>query len=341
MSGQEIYNNNFPVDQGNNSWNDPDDILSTKEDAALFKTISTYFMGQLDIEDVKRDPAYAKTDEMAKMMISGYKNSNEHSRDSEKFIRSSFAADINEEKIKDEINEIKQEISNSDLDKISDGWIKEWQEKKRITRGRDPKTEEIRKYITDSLESPECKAGINTSPQKRKSAVRRIIASYVLPAAAAITGAVFLIRSILPSYNPDKIFNRYYEPLYTVSTVTRGLNNNGSDNFTSALESYRDGNYEAAASGFSKSLQEETASLTPGFFLGITQIALENYDQAVRLLEGVTDQKSELTKDARWYLGLAYIKTGNKMKASECFELLAQSPGFYSERSEKILRRLK
>ena len=77
------------------------------------------------------------------------------------------------------------------------------------------------------------------------------------------------------------------------------------------------------------------------FYLGITQIALGDYNQAITVLAGVANQAGELTKEARWYLGLAYIKAGNRAKASECFELLAQSSGFYRERSEKILRRLK
>jgi lipopolysaccharide biosynthesis regulator YciM len=85
----------------------------------------------------------------------------------------------------------------------------------------------------------------------------------------------------------------------------------------------------------------ETTSVSAGFFLGITELEIGNYSRAVELLEGVTDRQGEFYKEATWYLGLAYIKSGNKIKASECFKVLSRSPGFYSDRSEKILRRLK
>ena len=75
--------------------------------------------------------------------------------------------------------------------------------------------------------------------------------------------------------------------------------------------------------------------------MGLSELALENYPQAVNLLSGVANNTGEYAKEAKWYLGLAWLKTGNKEKAVECFEFLAGSDGFYRDRSEKILRRLK
>jgi TolA-binding protein len=160
-------------------------------------------------------------------------------------------------------------------------------------------------------------------------------------AAAAIIGAVFLIRSLLPSDDPQKIFNKYYEPFRAVSSVTRSTGSGERESFTKAIGSYKAGDYKTAATGFSEAMLNGTESFSAGFFLGITEIELGNYDKAIDLLGGVVNRKSEFTKEATWYLGLAYIKSGNKIKASECFESLARSPGFYSSRSEKILRLLR
>ena len=84
-----------------------------------------------------------------------------------------------------------------------------------------------------------------------------------------------------------------------------------------------------------------TESYFSRFFPGVTELELGNYGRAIDLLGGVVNQKSTYAKEATWYLGLAYIKSGNKVKASECFELLTRSHGFYSNRSEKILRLLR
>jgi TolA-binding protein len=324
------------------SWDDADHkVLPSEEDAALFEMISASFTGLLDIQEVKNDPAYGETDDMVKLVITDYQKNATHNKDNEKFIRDSFDGKSREIIIKKEIGRIKQEINHGNLEKISADWVKEWHEKRQRNGGKDAKTEEIREFITNSLKPQENITEINKSAGKKKRLIRRLVISYSMLAAAAILGAVFLIRPLLPSYNPDKIFSKFYEPLPVPSSVTRSIDAGENEAFASALESYKGGNYPDAATGFSQAMVKETASLSPRFYLGITQIALQDYNKAIDLLDDVASQQSELSKDARWYLGLSYMKAGNKAKASECFELLAKSSGFYSKRSEKILRRLK
>ena len=343
MKGQDKHNNdNSRGVTGRNSWDDPDyDLLLSGEDSVLFGKMSEYMKGFLDIEDVKNDPAYSDTNDIVKEMISDYQKNIIRNKDNEKFIRESFAEETSEEKLKNEINKIKYEISHNNLNYISSEWIKEWNEKKQKNGGRDSKTEEIREFITSSLEQEENKSEMRSDDRKNRVLSKSLITGYISLAAAAIIGAVFLIRSLLPSYNPQKIFSKYYEPLYAVSAVTRSLSTGENESFTKAIESYKSGDYQTAATGFSEAMLNETTSLSALFFLGITQVALENYDKAIDQLDRVANQQGEYAKEARWYLGLACIKAGNKVKASECFELLVRSPGFYRERSEKILRRLK
>jgi tetratricopeptide (TPR) repeat protein len=73
----------------------------------------------------------------------------------------------------------------------------------------------------------------------------------------------------------------------------------------------------------------------------MSQLALQNYSQTIDLLTGVANGHGEYGKEAEWYLGLSYLKTGNKAKAIDCFEYLVKSNGFYRERAENILYRLK
>ena len=87
-------------------------------------------------------------------------------------------------------------------------------------------------------------------------------------------------------------------------------------------------------------LNSTTASAAK-FFKGIIGIETGNYDRAAELLDEVVNGQGEYAKEAAWYLGLTYLKSGDKVKASGYFEFLARSPGFYMERAEKILRRLK
>ena len=343
MKGQDKYSNdNSREVTGRNSWDDPDyDMLLSAEDSSLFGKISEYMKGLIDIEDVKSDPAYSVTNDTVKVMISDYQKNIARNEDNEKFIRDGFAEEASEEKLRDEISQIKHEISHSNLDDISSEWIKEWHEKRNGNSGRDAKTKEIRNFITSSLDLEESRSGIRPDDIKKRGLSKSLITSFIPLAAALIIGAVFLIRSLLPSHDPQEIFSKYYEPFYAVSSVTRSTGTGESESFAKAIEAYKSGDYYAAATGFSEAMFHETTSFSAGFFLGITEIELENPGKAIDLLGVVANRQGEYAKEATWYLGLAYIKAGNKVKASECFELLTESPGFYSDRSEKILRLLR
>jgi len=325
-----------------NSWDDAGfEMLLSPGDSALFGKISDFMKGSSDIEDVKRDPAYSVTNDEINMMISDYQKNTVRNKDNEKFIRDSFAEEAPEEKLRNEVSQIKDEISRSNLNDISSEWVKEWHGKRQRNNNKDAKTEEIRNFITGSLEQEEISAELRSDDSKKSGLSKSLITRYTSLAAAAIIGAVLLIRSLLPSDDPQKIFSKYYEPFYAVSSITRSTGARESESFTKAIGRYKAGDYKTAAAGFSEAMLNETESFTAGFFLGITEIELGNYNKAIDLLGGVVNLKGEYTKEAIWYLGLAYIKSGNKIKASECFELLARSSGFYSDRSEKILRRLK
>jgi TolA-binding protein len=343
MKGQDKYNNhNSSEVKGRNSWDDPGfEMLLSPGDSALFGKISDYMKGLSDIEDVKSDPAYSITNEEVKVMISDYRKNTIPNKDNEKFIRDSLEEETPEEKLKSEIGQIKYEISHSNLNDISSEWIKEWHEKRQRNINQDSKSEEIRNFVTGSLKQEEIGAEIRSDERKKTGLSKSLITRYTSLAAAAIIGAVFLIRSLLPSNDPQKMFSKYYEPFKAVYTITRSTGASESESFNKAIGSYKAGDYKAAAAGFSEAMLNGPESYSAGFYLGITELELGNYNKAIDLLGGVVNLKGEYTKEATWYLGLVYTKSGNKIKASECFELLARSPGFYSDRSEKILRLLR
>ncbi len=262
--------------------------------------------------------------------------------DDEQLIREVFAESEQDEMISQEINEIKREIRKNNLNGIVSEWVTEWNERKIRNAGRDKKTEEIRDFVTGSLNNDINEPEISFAGKSNKSPGRSVIL-YISLAAAAIVGAFIIVRTLLPSYNPDKLFDKYYEPLSVVLPATRGVNTSESYSYTTAIELYRLGDYQGAATGFSDAMQGDNSAVAHRFrfFMGITQLALGNYDQTVSLLSDVTGSPGEFGKEAEWYLGLAYLKSREKEKALSCFRHLAQTPGFYQERAEKIIRRLK
>ncbi len=116
-----------------------------------------------------------------------------------------------------------------------------------------------------------------------------------------MSGALILIKTLLPPYDQDKLYAKYYEPLNAVSPVTRDscLHIPG---YSSAVENYINHNYQAAALGFSDVIQQDVQNVPSRFFMGISQLELGNYDQAVNMLEDVVSRQGEYLKEAGWYL---------------------------------------
>jgi hypothetical protein len=317
------------------------DYVSDNYDSALFETIGQYMKGRFDLEEVKNDPAFSDTQEAVREMVREYNENIPGNNENERFIKEIFSGEGSEEGLEDEIKFIRQEINDNKLNDITAEWVKEWHEKKQKMGGRDPKTEEIRNFVTDAINSLEKEHLKSLIDGRKQISQRGLFVRYASLSAAAMLGVFLLIRTLLPSSNPEKLFSSFYKPFDAISPVTRTINNNPADSYSSAIASYKNGDYEKASAGFASVLEKDPSAISAKFLLGLSQIASKNYNKAINLLESVANDGGEYGKEARWYLGLTYVKTGNKQKAAECFKYLARSEGFYRERSEMILRRLK
>lgn len=318
-------------------WTDRDNnLLLTYEDNVLCREIEDFIKGKLDIEDAMNDPRYNEIENITAAIISGYAGNNR--KEDENFIKESLSPEASTAMNPEDLSDINREILENDLDKVTEGWIKDWDDRnKKCVKSRG--SEEISDYILDSLKETAGSESV-ISKSGRKSPGRKLYLRYLASAAAVITGLIFLARSIMPSDDTGKLFMKYYQPLSAMQSVTRGANDAG-DAMNKAIEFYRLGRYEEASLAFSDILSEDASAGEAAFFLGITDMALGKYTSASELLEKTATNKGEFESEAVWYLGLTYLKTGNREGASGCFSRLSQSPGFYSRSAGKILRRLK
>ncbi|HUX57662.1 MAG TPA: hypothetical protein VMV77_11865 [Bacteroidales bacterium] len=327
---------------GNDSLEDSyyDHNLSA-EDSALFDTFGQYMKGRFDLDEVRNDPFLPEIEKDVKAMISDYHDNRTRSTVDEKFIKEICEGLVHDEKIVEEIKKIKLEINEKSINELTAEWVKDWHEKRQKNSVTDSNATKIKDYITSSLDSEVSEPEVSLIRIEPESTSRSLIIRYISFSAAAVIGAFILIKTLLPSSDPGKLYNSYYEPFNVISAVTRDAGSTMPDSYSSALENYKEGAYQAAATGFSNVVLSDAEVIPSRFFMGITEMALENYDEAINLLGSVANGSGEYRKEAVWYLGLSYIIAGEKAKAAGCFDQLAQSPGFYNERAEKILRRLK
>ena len=126
-----------------------EDIISDNGDSTLFKNISEFMKGHLDIEDVKSDPSFSGIKEDVKKMILDYNQNISRNKDNEKFIRETLSGEVTDKNLDDEISNIKKEIGDNNLNKITSEWVNEWHKKKQSIGTPDPNTEERKNFIAE------------------------------------------------------------------------------------------------------------------------------------------------------------------------------------------------
>jgi hypothetical protein len=253
------------------------------------------------------------------------------------YIKEALSESINKSGLKEDFTDFKD--SKADISMLTADWVNEWHKKQQMKGAPDPKTVERKEFIAAVLKTEVIEPKEIIKAEK-KGINRKLFIRYISLSAAAVIAALILISTLLPS-SSDKLFNSNYIPFDAISPVTRNASNSIEETYTSAINSYKSGDYKSAFAGFSEANLKNPTSGSPLFYMGLSNLELGNLSQAISELSTTAAGSGEYVKEAQWYLGLAYLKSGEKLKASECFEILAQSPGFYRERSEKILRRLK
>jgi tetratricopeptide (TPR) repeat protein len=125
----------------------------------------------------------------------------------------------------------------------------------------------------------------------------------------------------------------------TVNTATRSESNYVMKSFTEAAYLYSEGDYSRAAERF-HTLWFTNGIMSARFFEALSLIELGQYAEAAYILKEVISVPNEFIIDARWYLALTSLKTGDSEHAVLQLQLLAQKDGYYQERAKKLLQRL-
>lgn len=307
-----------------------------------FNQFNKYMRAKFDLEDVRNDTVLYEIEPHIKETVLDYNTKTEKSRKNRNFIKNSLDESSGlDRSLTEEIEQIKDEINEHEIDQISEKWVTEWNDRNHSDEILNEDMRGIKDYIKESLEDKFKNSGKATEIKRLSNRKGVHIIRISLLASAAVIASLFVLKVLIPSNNTEKLYNSFYEPMNAFSPVTRNISADLMPRFTEAVAMYKYGEYQAAASGFSDLIQQDSSSTVIQFYAGLTQMEVGNYSRASVLLSSVADLSSDYQKDARWYLGLSLLKTGEKEKAISCFEVLAESEGFYQKKARNLLRRLK
>lgn len=317
-----------------------DGLLLSHSDRALLDQAASFIMAACDIEEVKNDPGYDTAMLTAGEMIRDYKNKPSWSRENAKFVVESFEKAQNEILLEKEIMEIEREAHDEGVFRTAAEWVAERDKSINGREIKDHADRERREFISRALKDELSEPAEVYEPVKNRGISFRIPGYISVPAAAAVLALVTLQFLASPG-TPGEIYNKFYEPAAMVSPVTRGNANDFTANYSAGIEKYRSGDYAGAARHFELAMRADRNAVAPRYYYGITSLALGDYRTAADYLDDLAGSASGYGKEAQWYLGMSYLKAGEKEKAVSCFESLASTPGYYRDRAMKLLRRLK
>lgn len=158
----------------------------------------------------------------------------------------------------------------------------------------------------------------------------------IAAAVALILVSVFLWRT--PSVDSAELFAAYYQPYPNIESPVSRADNSVQNAYTL----YEQGLFGEALDLFSQLISETPGDPAPVFYSGICQLELDETEKAIAQFKSVqTMEKSNYSKAALWYEGLASIKIDDKSRATEILTGLSEGDDNYAMRSAELLEKLK
>ncbi len=179
------------------------------------------------------------------------------------------------------------------------------------------KTEEVRALLT-GISEQSLSARLNDfhtqiSSENKPSArivpmMKKVLMAASILAVTFVTVWWFAARKS----GTDELYANLYSPDPGLATVMGGSSDY---EFDKAMVEYKNGEYDKALEAWTTLLKNDPKNDTLMYFVGVAFQAKDDSRGIEHLQKVSADASSAFNKDASWYLGLYYLKTGQKEKA--------------------------
>ncbi|WP_346881103.1 tetratricopeptide repeat protein [uncultured Algibacter sp.] len=160
---------------------------------------------------------------------------------------------------------------------------------------------------------------INNKKQLQPSLKVQFLNHNKLAIVASIIVATLSIWYFITPKN-IKLYDNYFKPDIGINTNIKDAN---SSDFNDAMEKYKNGNYKIAIDAWQILSERKPKNDTLNYFIGIAHLANKKTKKAIPFLERTvhSNHTFALMDNARYYLGLAYLKEGNSHLAKKYLKL--------------------
>lgn len=168
--------------------------------------------------------------------------------------------------------------------------------------------EQMQDFHKDIISAPVIKSTARVIPLSRKLLV-----------AASVLVVVALSLWLVLQNKQEDLYSKYYTPDPGLATVMSGSSNY---DFEKAMVEYKNGEYAKALDAWNGLLKEKPGNDTLIYFIGVASQANKDSNAAFDNLKRIAaNVNSAFYKDACWYLGLMYLKIGDKKEAVKYIEM--------------------
>jgi hypothetical protein len=162
---------------------------------------------------------------------------------------------------------------------------------------------------------------------------------------AAVAASLIIVLSISGLLSRESSRGELYQKFYTAYPTT-GINRSSdqttNQTLSSALQKFDNQDYETALSLLQEVITRDENNMVGHFYAGLSLQETGKYENAIQEYETVMIDKDNLfVEQANWYIGLCYLQTNENKKAYKQFKKIAKSEGFYQEKAQAILRKIK
>lgn len=239
-----------------------------------------------------------------------------------------------EVEMRNKIAKAEVEMFLSGVDVLSEVWVKNFDFNRKSIK-EDVVAQNIVNYINKSLTQNQ---PVISLPIFTHSLTRRIGYSV---AAAVLFLSLLTVKSLTSTYTSGNIYDKYYEPLEANAYRLRGNAQDGQEKLQEGIDLYVSKDYAKAEMAFGQieNIKENQSEIL--LYSGLNKMQQGNYSGAIGLFEELLSKQDLFIPEVQWYLGLCYLKTGDKLKALPLMESLSHTEGLYKNKAYLILKDLR
>lgn len=138
----------------------------------------------------------------------------------------------------------------------------------------------------------------------------------------------------------EKLFVQNFKPADNFTSTVRGENSVSNPLLDKAEKAYNELDYPNAILYYKQLLNKDPNQDKYILFLGVSYLADNQPEQAIRLFNNSPYKNSMYAEDINWYLALAYIKKGDTQTAAILLQNLAKVSDYYKEQASALYKKL-